>query len=156
MTQRSIITEEMRSYLGKESAPVVVEVDKTACRIFARAVGYTDPVFYDEEFAKSKGYRSILAPPGFLGHTIYNPARPQRLDYLPPFEIPYKRLLNGGNDLQYFDDICAGDVLTATSKLVDLQEREGRLGPMLITVTEITYRRGDKVVAVMRGTLISY
>jgi hypothetical protein len=158
MTQpSSFITDEMRSYIGKESGPVVVEVDKSACRMFARAVGYTDPVFYDEEEAKRRGYRSIPAPPGFLGHVVYNPARPeQRLDYLPPFKTPFTRILNGGTDIEYLDDICAGDVLTVTRKVVDIQERQGRLGPMLIVVSEFTYRRGEQVVAKFRGTLIQY
>ncbi len=156
MTQPSLITDEMRSYIGRESEPVTVEVDKTACRMFARAVGYTDPVFYDEEEARRRGYRSIPAPPGFLGHPIYNPNRPQRADYMPPFQTGLRRVLNGGTDIEYFDDICAGDVLTMTRKLVDIQEREGRLGKMLIVVSEMTYRRGDQVVAKMRGTLIQY
>ncbi len=156
MTQPSIITDEMRAYIGRESEPIVVEVDKTSCRMFARAVGYTDPLFYDEEEAKRRGYRSIPAPPGFLGHPVYNPARPQRLDYLPPFQTPFTRILNGGTDIEYYEDICAGDVLTVTRKLVDMQERQGRLGPMLITVTEFTYKRGDQVVARFRGTLIQY
>jgi len=156
MTQSTLITDEMRSYIGRESEPVTVEVDKTACRMFARAVGYTDPVFYDEEEAKRRGYRSIPAPPGFLGHPVYNPARPQAGSYLPPFRTTVTRNLNGGTDIEYFDDICAGDVLTMTSKVVDLQEREGRLGKMLIMVNEMTYRRGDQVVAKMRGPLIRY
>ncbi len=156
MTQPSLITDEMRSYIGRESEPVTVEVDKTACRMFARAVGYTDPVFYDEEEAKRRGYRSIPAPPAFLGHPAYNPARPLAGSYLPPFRTPLTRNLNGGTDIEYFDDICAGDVLTMTSKIVDIQEREGRLGKMLIIVSEMTYRRGDQIVAKMRGTLIRY
>ncbi|MCH8209949.1 MAG: MaoC family dehydratase N-terminal domain-containing protein, partial [Planctomycetes bacterium] len=44
------------------------------CRMFARAVGHTDLIFYDEEHAKSKGYRSIVAPPGFLGTPAFKPA----------------------------------------------------------------------------------
>jgi len=158
MTQASVITDAMRAEIGKESEPVTFEVDKTACRMFARAVGYTDPLFFDEEYARSKRYRGILAPPGFLGHAVYDPNRPQR-----PFggyfrtDSPFKRVLNGGTDIEYFGTVCAGDTLTATSKLVDLSERAGRLGPMLITVTETTYRdQAGKTVAVARGTGIQY
>ena len=155
--QPSIITDEMRAEIGKESDPVTFEVDKTACRMFARAVGYTDPVYYDEEYAGSKGYRSIPAPVGFLGHPVYNPDRPLRLGAYPRLQTPFKRVLNGGTDIEYFDSVCAGDLLTATSKLVDISERESRLGPMLITVTESTYRNQDgKIVARVRGTRIEY
>jgi hypothetical protein len=159
MTQprSSVITDEMRGHIGKESEPVTLEVDKTACRMFARAVGYTDPVYYDEEYARSRGYRSIPVPFGFLGHPVYDPNAPQRLGGYFRFQTPFKRVLNGGTDIEYFDTVCAGDVLTATSKLTDISERESRLGPMLITVTEFTYRNQDgKVVATMRGTGIQY
>ncbi|MEO9254005.1 MAG: MaoC family dehydratase N-terminal domain-containing protein, partial [Tepidiformaceae bacterium] len=46
----------MRAEIGKESTPWTSEVDKTAIRMFARSVGHTDPVFYDEAAAKAAGY----------------------------------------------------------------------------------------------------
>ncbi len=149
--------DKMRAQIGVESEPLTFEVDKTARRMFARAVGYTDPIYFDEEQARSNGYRSIPAPIGFLGHPVYNPNAPQRLGGYFRTDTPFKRILNGGNDIEYFDTVCAGDVLTATSKLVDLSEREGRMGPMLITVTETTYRNRDgRIVARARGTGIQY
>jgi len=158
MTQASVITDEMRAAIGRESAPVTYEVDNTGCRQFARAVGYTNPIFYDEQAAKAKGYRGIVAPPGFLGHPVAVPGRsaprgPEALG----LNVPFKRILNGGTDVEYLDDVCAGDILTATSRLADLNEREGRMGPMLIVQTETTFRNPTgKVVAIMRGTAIRY
>ena len=52
--ETSVITDKMRAEIGVESEPVTFEVDKTACRMFARAVGYTDPIYFDEQYAKSK------------------------------------------------------------------------------------------------------
>ena len=165
MAEESIITDEMRAVIGVESEPWTLEVEKTSVRMFARAVGYTDPLFYDEDFAKSKGYRSLPAPPHYLGTPIYNPAEsdptfggPRRG---PRLKHNLKRVLNGGTDIEYLttgpqDAICAGDVLTASSKIAELSERKGSIGTMLITVTETTYRRDGKVVAVARGTGIAY
>ena len=90
MTQASLITDELRSAIGRESPPVTYEVDNLGCRQFARSVGYTDPVFFDEEHARSQGHRGIVAPPGFLGHPIYNPARPARGPETPGLNIPLK------------------------------------------------------------------
>ncbi len=78
MTQASLITDELRAAIGRESPPVTYEVDNLGCRQFARSVGYTDPVVYDEEHARSQVHRGIVAPAGFLGHPIYTPARPAR------------------------------------------------------------------------------
>lgn len=157
-TQESLITDEMRATIGKESEPTTLEVDKTSVRMFARSVGYTDPVYYDEEAAKAAGYRSLPAPPGYLGTPVFDPnrraVRPQGM--LEPSR-PLKRVLNGGTDVEYLADICAGDVLTSTSAVSSIEERQGRLGEMLITTTKTTYRneRGE-VVAIMTGTGIRY
>ena len=162
MTQetKSVITDEMRAAIGKESPPATLEVEKTGCRMFARSVGHTDPIFYDEEHAKSKGYRGIVAPPGFFGTPVYNPGGSGRRTAGPAgigFSIPYKRVLNGGTDYEYFDTVCAGDMLTAVSAITDFVDREGSMGPMLVTTRETTYTNEDgKVVAKMRGTTIQY
>ncbi|HEU4760258.1 MAG TPA: MaoC family dehydratase N-terminal domain-containing protein [Dehalococcoidia bacterium] len=158
MTQASLITSDMQAAIGRESPPVTYELDRHACRLFARAVGYSDPIHFDEEAARAAGYRDIPAPPGFLGHPVYNPGRTAGPGYASlRFDTPLKRILNGGTDIEYLADVCAGDVLTATTRLADIKEREGNMGPMLITTTETTFRnqQGD-VVAVQRGTLIQY
>ena len=155
----SVITDEMRAAVGKESEPALLEVDKTGCRMFARAVGHTDPIFYDEEYARSKGYRGIVAPPGFLGTRVFKPAAGGVTQGRPGmgFSVPYKRVLNGGTETEYYDTVCAGDVLTARNKITGFQERSGSMGPMLITSRETTYTDQDgKVVAVERGTAIQY
>lgn len=155
MAEASAITDEMRAAIGKESEPVTYEVDKTAVRMFARAVGYTDLIYYDEEYAKSKGYRSLPVPMGFLGHPIFKPGMSSRPG--PDFKTPYKRILNGGTDIQYYEPICAGDVLTGTSKIADLLERTGAMGPMLIIISETVYKNQDgREVGKFRGTLIQY
>lgn len=154
----SIITDEMREAVGKESQPTKLDVEKTNCRMFARAVGHTDQIFYDEGHAKSKGYRSIVAPPGFFGTPVFAPGGGRGEG--PPgrgFSIPYKRVLNGGTEYEYFDTVCAGDTLTSTTKISGFTERTGSIGPMLITERETTYTNQDgKVVAKMLGTTIQY
>ncbi len=158
MAEDSIITDEMRAVIGIESEPWTLEVDKTAVRMFARAVGYDYPIFYDEEFARSKGYRSLPAPPHYLGTPIFNPAASDAMVSGPGGRVRHnlKRVLNGGTDIEYFDTIVAGDVLSASSKVAELQERRGSLGTMLITITETTYRRNGQAVAISRGTNINY
>jgi hypothetical protein len=155
--QQSVITDEMRARIGVESEPVAYEIDNTGCRQFARAVGYTDPVFYDEAAAKARGYRGIRAPPGFLGHPIVIPGKPSQMPEAFRLNIPYKRVLNGGTDVEYFADVCAGDKLTAATKLSDLVEREGKIGPMLIVSTETIFRNEKgETVAIQRGNAIRY
>src|SRR5262245_47770796 len=144
MTQEaapSLITDEMRASVGVESAPSTFEVDKAGIRMFARAVQHTDKVFYDEAYAQSKGHRSIIAPPSFFGTHIYDPDAPARGagTQIGAHGKPL-RGLNGGSEFEFTGvDICAGDVLTAVSKVVSVTERAASLGNMIITRRETTY-----------------
>ncbi len=152
---KSVVTEEMKALVGKENPPTTLEVEKTNCRMFARSVGHTDPIFYDEDAAKAQGYRSIVAPPGFMGTPIFNPAASGGRGR--GFSTPYKRVLNAGTEYEYLDTICAGDVLTSVTKISGFTERVGGIGPMLITSQETTYTNQDgKVVAKMYGSHIQY
>jgi hypothetical protein len=160
--QSSYITDEMRASIGREGPASLREVSRWGIRAFARSVGYTDGIFYDVEEAQKRGYRDLVAPPGYLGTPIFNPhaggdgggemAAPRRR----PGGMT--RGLNGGNEYEYLETIVAGDVLEARGRTVDIQERIASIGPMLITTSETVYTRvGDgKVVAKARGTGISY
>ena len=63
-----IITPEMQAVVGVESEPWALEVDKLQIRLFARAVGYTDPLFYDEAFAQIEGVPEPALPAALPGH----------------------------------------------------------------------------------------
>ena len=131
--------------------------------MFARSVGHKDPIFFDEAAAKARGYRSIVAPPGFLGTPIFRPggaAAPGR-DGRPRLQHPLQARAQRRHRLRVLpgDDgaICAGDTITARSKIGGFEETEGSLGPMLITTRETTYtNQHGKVVAKMYGTTIQY
>jgi len=157
--EETLITDEMRANLNKEGPPTTLEVEKTSIRMFARAVGHTDLIFYDEAYAKSKGHRSIVAPPGYLGTPIFTPnsggfTGPGGVS---PSGRPL-RALNGGTEYEYTGiDICAGDTITSVSKTVDMNERRSSMGLMLITRRETTYtNQNGEVVCRGYGTGLTY
>lgn len=155
------ITDEMRSLIGVEGAPWTYEVTTTSVRMYARGIGSEDPIHYDVEFAKSQGFRSIVAPLGYVGTPVYIPGKNDptfgfpRREGGPRLNIPFRGLLDGGTETEYFDVICAGDVLEETSHLADLKLREsGR--PMLFVTNEAVYKNKEtgKVVVKQRLTSI--
>ena len=161
----SVITEAMRAEIGVPGEPVTYEVTSTGVRMFARAVGYEDSVYYDRAEARRRGLRDLPAPPGYLGTPVFDPVTCDPTSGAPPqayarVPSPYTLMLNGGTDVEYVGAaICASDVLTGSSQLESLSERYSQAlgGPMLIQVNATTYRNeAGEVVAVMRGTGISY
>ncbi len=155
MTQDSVITDEMRAAVGVESEPSVYEIEKSAIRRWAESIGDPNPLYRDEEYAKSKGYRSLVAPPGFVAQYAF-PVK-AGAGGRRGFQSPFSRNLNGGNEYEFLKPVQAGDTLSATSKLAEIRERDGRMGKMLITTSETTYKnQNGEVVAKARGTGISY
>ena len=158
MTQESVITEEMKKAIGVESEPSIYLVEKEPIRRAAAAMGDNNPLYNDEEYAKSKGYRSIIAPPGFQP-TYSFPVKiaPMRADAGPRMPSGFTRFMNGGDEYEFFQPIQAGDVLYVTRRLGDLYEREGRMGKMLFTVNETVFRNEKKeTVLIQRSTTIAY
>ena len=153
MSHDLVITDEMRSMIGIESEPSVYEIGKESIRRWAEAIGDLNPLYRDEEYAKQKGYKSIVAPPGFVANYDFpiKAGRGRRLSSVST------RTLNGGNEYEFFKPVQAGDVLTSTSKLIQLFEREGRLGKMFFMVYEDTYKnQNGEVVTKTRWTGIAY
>lgn len=152
------ITDEMRAQIGIESAPWPYEVTTTSVRMYARGIGSEDPIHYDVDFAKSQGFRSIVAPLGYVGTPVFIPGKNDgtfgfpRREGGPRLNIPFKGLLDGGTETEYFDAICAGDVLEETSHLADLKWN----GKMLFVTNEAVYKNKGtgKIVAKQRLTSI--
>ncbi len=147
----AFLTEEMRQQaIGQESPPASVEVEKGAIIKFAQAIGDDNPVFNDEIAARKTKYGGLIAPPTFLRSVIV--ARPRF-----PFDMPYDRLLDGGSEWEYFEPVRAGDRITAVSRIIDTNERTGRMGLMIITTYVITYRNQfEQIVATQTSTSILY
>ena len=154
MTQDSVITDEMRNLVGVESEPSVYQIEREPIRRWAEAIGDTNPLYHDEEYAKKKGHRGLVAPPAFVCQYAYPTKVGKSAGRV---RSPFTRNLNGGNEYEFFKTVCAGDILTATTKLAEIFERPGRLGTMLFIIYETTFRdEKGEVVAKSRGTGISY
>ena len=153
MAKELEITDEMRAAIGRQSPPWPFEITTTSVRGFARGVGYTDPVYYDVEAARRAGYRSLPAPPTYLGTPVYLPGRSHPIfsgpiEGQPRVEHGLTGLLDGGTDTECFETICAGDTLTVVTRLADLAVRESRaLGQMLLVTSETTYTNQQGTLA---------
>lgn len=115
-------------FVGAESSPVKNEVEKGAIRKFAEAIGDPNPIYRDEEYAKTTRFGRIIAPPTFS----------RTFDYGEISGLKFKQegLIHGEQQFEYFRPVFAGDVLYCSTKLADAYEKEGKLGRMIFLVYE--------------------
>ncbi|HXC51879.1 MAG TPA: MaoC family dehydratase N-terminal domain-containing protein [Candidatus Limnocylindrales bacterium] len=165
MAEKIELTDEMKSQIGKESPPWDFEVTTTSVRMFARGVGYTDPVYYDVEAARKAGYPNLPAPPTYLGSAVFLPGRSSDTFSGPTEGIPsvnhgLKGLLDGGTETEYLEPICAGDTLVAVQKLEDMKVANSTAlgGKMLVVTVGTTYtnKASGKLAARQTSQVIYY
>jgi acyl dehydratase len=119
-----------KSLIGRESEPVVHEVEKGAIRRFAEAIGDPNPIYADEEAARAAGHAGLVAPPTFATVLSQNERFRHTLD------LGTRSFLHGEEQLEFGRPIVAGDRITVKTRVADVQERAGASGPMDILVLE--------------------
>jgi 3-methylfumaryl-CoA hydratase len=163
MPDESLITDAMRAALQRQHPPVTGVVTAQEIKRYAYATDDLNPIYLSDEEARRAGLPGTVAPPLFL-------SVPTRTD-APLGELAedgiakassslamsdrIKRVVAGGTEYEFHEHIRPGDTLTATRRIADMYEKQGRSGPMAFVVSETTYRnQHGKVVGVQRFTAI--
>jgi acyl dehydratase len=145
-----ILTDKALAQIGAQTEPRTFEIERGAIRRFAEAIGDSNPLFNNEAAARDSGFGGMIAPPTFC-RSLGNAVPEITLDF------PEFRVLDGGSDWEYFKPIRPGDRITVVSKIADLRETAGRLGPMVFVVVEHSYTNQFKQLCVLqRSTIIRY
>jgi acyl dehydratase len=163
VAQASLITDEIRSWIGYETPPWTIEATRLDIRRFAVATDDLNPLYLDDDYAQKSPYGGLIAPPLFYMAPLTNPVslselRPDGLPYEGKFPIPptpLPRLMDGGTEIEFFAPIRAGDTLTGRCRILDIYQKDGRTGPLIFVVRESTYtnQRGE-VVLIEKGAAI--
>ena len=106
------------------AAPSAYEVGLEKIREYANAVGEENPVHLDREAALAAGFRDVVAPPMFC--VVYSaPAMgPAILD--PEVGINLAAMVHGGQEFDWGEPVCAGDLITTEARLADIYEKDGQ------------------------------
>jgi acyl dehydratase len=149
----SLITDEMRSVIGK-TASYSFEVEKGDISRFARAAGVSNPIFFDEVFARSDQLAGIVAPPTYL--IVMRILETEALSSA-GLDVRLNRGVDGGSVWQYFHPIRPGDKITAVAEIADIYERQGSETLLLFVMIKITYKNQfDQIVVIQDDTRIWY
>ena len=154
MARVSLLTPEIRAWIGRQYRPRKGLVTARDIAKYCAAVDDSNPRFLDPERAE--------APPLFYSTATNNLEPLSRLredglpaeNTLPP--LPLKRVMAGGLEAEFLAPIHPGDTLTAVTHVSDIRERKGQSGPLIFTIleTRVTNQR-DEVVVIERTTLIA-
>jgi hypothetical protein len=166
------VTDAMKAAIGGEiMRRVSYPITATDIRRWALATYYPDeppPQYWDEEYAARTVHKGLVAPLE-LNPFAWMTAEPKgvvRQERINPDMIEkslgiagpgLKFMLNGGMETTYGVRMRPGDVITSVRRLAGYNEREGRLGLMLFTISEDTWtNQHGEVVKTHRDTLIRY
>ncbi len=151
MVADKLSIEELKSKIGVEGPPLVYEIEKGMIRRFAQAVGDPNPLWQDEGYAAKSGFGGIIAPPTFVLTLGFD-----RIIH-PLTQIPSQTVLHGSTELDCYQPVSPGDVITATTKIAGVRQREGQIGKMAFITFDITYKnQRQEVVAKCRQRAIIY
>ncbi len=147
-------------------------ISSSDIRRWAVAVYYPEEPpreYWDEQYAATTPAGGIVAPEEFNPFAWMTQAGPvprdapselqsgaeARIGIPPPATT---KMLNGGMECTYTGvRMRPGDVIRSVMRLAEYSEREGRLGLMLFTVTEMRWtNQDDALVKTERDVLIRY
>lgn len=130
-------------------APFLIEAGKI--KEFAKALQLENPIYRNEEAAKSAGYRGIPVPPTFMTVIdFWNDRNFYQLfsDFL---KLNPNNVLHGEQAYEYHKVMVAGDTIAAQVKVKEQFRKKGKNFFLLETL----YRNQDnEITAVGRATII--
>ena len=162
MEDARLTSDDFAAYRGMVGQPKVAPapLEHDSLRRFVQAIMDRDPLYYDTERARKSKFGEVVAPPLYPVHAFRVPADGKDplellaadLDAdgsegsdavyfgLPPIQSPFKRLLNGGNEIEFYRCLAVGETCVATAKYVDVQVKHGKSGAMLVVVIETQFK----------------
>lgn len=134
---------------GLTGTQFVFDVEKRHIRQFAEAIGDSNPLYVDEEYASKTIYGGIIAPPTFP--IAIGQDSGESLD----LKLDQRRMLHGEQEFIYNRPIRPGDTLYCQMKVSDVYEREGKKGTMQFVVLDTEMKdESGKLVVISRTNII--
>jgi acyl dehydratase len=151
---------ETRACIGRVTEHVY-DVTRKDIRRYAQAIGDPNPLYHDEQYARSLQHGGIIAPPLFCHTLAFEdvPADQLRADGLPTeldVPLPTERAVGGGSLFEVGVPVRPGDVITVRKTISDIYGKSGKSGDLFFVVLDTTYtNQNGELVAHERGTFVN-
>ena len=140
---------ENRNKTGKTFKVRSFTVERGKIKEFAMAIGDDNPLYYDVGIANEQGFRDIPIPSTFP--TVIEMW--SGLDFetlICELELNPLKVLHGEQEYEYLEDICAGDEISCTAKVISHIEKRR----MNFITIENQFSRDGKIVLIARSNII--
>jgi acyl dehydratase len=145
------LAEKLKKKIGLDWPPVVYDIEKGMIRRFTQAVGDSNPLWQDDKYARMSNYGGIIAPPTFALILGFDQML-QSLDLGSSLTV-----LHGSTELESYESIRPGDVITVTTRIANVRQRQGKTGEMLFVTFDMSCRnQKQELVAICRQMAIIY
>ena len=139
----TLITEEIASLIGQETAPERNRFPISAEMAYdvADAIEDLNPLYVDADYAQRSRFGGLLCPPLAAWKDIAPPIGYFGAGQEWHFEVPLpfnSYGLNGGSDWQFLAPAYVGSWVTRQFRVLDIFEKQGRSGPLVFIVREET------------------
>lgn len=138
-----------RKFIGLDSEVRIVDVEKGQVAFFARCIGETDPIYFNEDAAQAQGYPAIPVPPTF-GFSLKLLAPADDLDW-PVLGVDIDRVLHGEEHFIYHGPIFVGDRLRMKTTISDIYEKKD--GALEFVVQDTVARNQNDVIVLESRTV---
>ena len=137
-----------KACVGREYPPVTITLTADAMQKYARAYNDNNPAFFD-----SSRPGGVVAPPMFGVVVTWDALMKVMMD--PDVKVDLLRLVHGEQDMEFPTPMRPGDVITATSKIVAIEDKS--TGETMTVELKATNQKGQPVqkthfIIFIRGT----
>jgi acyl dehydratase len=156
-----VITDETRTWIGRSSElmPLPDEVAASDVRRYVEATGDRNPLWLDDEAARSAGYRGRLVPPMLVIDLVWRlkDTDAGRMTDRVPLPANYIDTRNVETDMEWLEPVYTGDRISIRHRIRDIVARPGRRGLGVYITRETEYVRTDgRLVARMLQTVARF
>ncbi|MDO7842289.1 FAS1-like dehydratase domain-containing protein [Sphingomonas immobilis] len=142
----------LRTRIGTIGPGVSRRIEVGALVKFAHATGQTDPLYIDEAAAAKGPFGAIIAAPTYVSTFCA-----ETMAGLLTFDLPLSMFLHTDDAVDLGVPIRAGDVISGEARYAEAYLREGRAGPLLFQIAEMTLSNQDGArVATVRVGSVSF
>lgn len=161
--ENPLLGDELKSWIGRSGPEeLLVLIVPSDVRRYVDATGDANPLWLDDEFAGSAGYRARLLPHTLVGWVPFSvkesdggeKAASVDLRRQLPLPANYTNVRNAGSETEWLRPVYLGEQLSSQSRIVDIVTRQGKSGVgIYVTQEEEIFNPARELVMRRRHTM---